>query len=370
MATPPDTTVLFANLPLLSSAWLMGIDLQFFNLNRVFKGIKSIPEGMHLVHYSELVDTEAHQGGASALRYGNWIRCTEGTVHVFFWNEESSQLLVVDGTLLDYSKAIANLGEDYKYMVSYPGRGSEWSELTSLVDYEVIEEFLPIQNGTGVVSTIMPSREERMALTDVLNRDRKVTTTQEDEIGYTIIQFQRHRREKTGHELTMDHLDKSWYLEELFGHDMELLVAELQLSFVNFVAIGSFCSGMQWLLLAKLVLFSQSWLLDHRLFLVRFLQLLRLQLQQLPSELLVDELQLHNQLNVKTYVEIMEKFSDIVGGMAGDRLLLDLWHTIVTVNQKFNIDLDKLKPEIDSSNTEVFNLDDYDPNDEEMPVIV
>ncbi|RLV83341.1 A1 cistron-splicing factor AAR2 [Meyerozyma sp. JA9] len=386
MSRPPNSTIVFLNLPVQSSSWLMGIDFQFFNLNRVFKGIKSIPDGAHLLHYSEASpepDTSDKENAASSLRYGHWIECKEGFVHIFFWDEESHRLVMVEQNSLDYSKGMARLGDDYKYMVSYPGDADEWAKLTNMIDLEVIEEYLPTENGSGLVSTIMPSREERIALTEILNRNQPTPGTaavkeDEEEINYTIIQHDKHRKDRTGQELTDDHFDKSWYLQELYGHDNELLIAELQLAFVSFVAVGSFCSGMQWLSLAKLVSTSKSFLDRSRNFFLTFLGTLHLQLIKLPPELLVDELNLHNQLNIKIYVEVMENFSNIFDNMNGDCCgkmklngnLQNIWHNIVATNQKFGIDLKQLKRSVDEENFEVFNLEDYDENDEDMPVIV
>lgn len=386
MSRPPKTTLVFLNLPVQSSLWLMGIDFQFFNLNRVFKGIKLIPDGVHLLHYSEALkepDTSDKENAVSSLRYGHWFECKEGSVHIFFWDEESHHLVMVDESLLDYSKGMAKLGDDYKYMVNYPGDAEEWTRLTSMIDFEVLEEYLPTKNGSGAVSTIMPSREERIALTEILNRNQTATKTSpvkedEEEINYTIIQHEKHRGDRTGQELTEDHFDKSWYLQELYGHDNELLIAELQLAFVNFVAVGSFCSGMQWLSLAKLVLTSKSYLDRSKNFFFNFLCTFHLQLIKLPSELLVDELNLHNQLNIKIYVEVMENFNDMFDTMSGDCCgklkingnLQNIWHNIVVTNKKFGIDLKQLKRLVDEENFEVFNLEDYDENEEDMPVIV
>lgn len=386
MSRPPNSTIVFLNLPVQSSSWLMGIDFQFFNLNRVFKGIKLIPDGVHLLHYSEALpepDTSDKENAVSSLRYGHWIECKEGFVHIFFWDEESHRLVMVEQNLLDYSKGMARLGDDYKYMVAYPGDADEWAKLTNMIDLEVIEEYLPTENGSGLVSTIMPSREERIALTEILNRNQPTSGTaavkeDEEEINYTIIQHDKHRKDRTGQELTDDHFDKSWYLQELYGHDNELLIAELQLAFVSFVAVGSFCSGTQWLSLAKLVLTSKSFLDRSKNFFLTFLGTLHLQLIKLPPELLVDELNLHNQLNIKIYVEVMENFSNIFDNMNGDCCgkmklngnLQNIWHNIVATNQKFGIDLKQLKRLVDEENFEVFNLEDYDENDEDMPVIV
>ena len=74
----------------------------------------------------------------------------------------------------------------------------------------------------------------------------------------------------------------------------------------------------------------------------------------------------------------MENFSDIFDAMSGNCCgkmklkgnLQNIWHNIVATNKKFSIDLKQLKRLVDEENFEVFNLEDYDENDEDMPVIV
>lgn len=386
MSRPPKTTISFLNLPPESSQWLFGIDFQFFSLKQIFKGIKLIPDGVHILHYSEAATdkTKPDQDEAlSSLRYGTWLECREQSVHIFFWDEDLHLLVLVDKNLLDYSKGMGNLGENYKYMVDFPGDEVEWNNMTSMIDFEVIEEYLPIQFDGGLVSTIVPSREERIALSDAMSRGSAIlaasTEQIDEELQYTIVQFDKPRTNRIGRERTEDHFDKTWLLEELYGHDIELLIAELQLSFINFVTVGSFCSGMQWLTLAKLVLASKHYLQTHKNFLLTFMQCFYLQLRKLPSELLVDELKLHNQLNIKIYVEIMENFCDYFdqytsqaccGKLKVDGLLRSIWNNVIAVNKKFGLDLNHLKRQVDEENMEVFNLNDYDEGDEDMPVIV
>jgi A1 cistron-splicing factor AAR2 len=61
---------------------------------------------------------------------------------------------------------------------------------------------------------------------------------------------------------------------------------------------------------------------------------------------------------------------DCCGKMKLNGNLQNIWHNIVATNQKFGIDLKQLKRLVDEENFEVFNLEDYDENDEDMPVIV
>ncbi len=63
---------------------------------------------------------------------------------------------------------------------------------------------------------------------EILNHNQTSTKTppvkEDEEINYTIIQHEKHREDRSRTELTDDHFDKSWYLQELYGHDNRLLV--------------------------------------------------------------------------------------------------------------------------------------------------
>ena len=62
------------------------------------------------------------------------------------------------------------------------------------------------------------------------------------ELRYTIIQFKINKENtESVEEVTENYLDKSWYLSQLYGNDIELMFGELQLSFINFVILGNFC---------------------------------------------------------------------------------------------------------------------------------
>lgn len=345
MSRPPKTTLILSNL---QSNTLIGIDTHFFTVNELLKGIKLIPEGIHLFHYSESAES------GESMRYGKWFQCKDEDILTVELGDESCHVTA-------NVNAPPNLSEEYSYMVKYP-ETKNWEELVNFVDSEAVEEYTPDQNFP--ISTATPLKEENMVLLDILReRDpkQKFQDQEGQELNYTILQnkltgpITGDRESST----TQNSLDKSWYLQQLFGHDPELLLAELQLLFVHFIILGNLCSCTQWLSLMKLVLLSSKYLKENVKFSMEFLDLLRAQLTSLPSEYISSGMEV---VDMEVYLAVMENFSYIFSG--------EKWGDIKNLNQtRFGITLEFSK-EVDADNFEVYDLNDYDENDEDAPAVV
>lgn len=407
ISKPPQTTIVFENLPQNAgiNQWLMGIDTQFFNINKVFRGIKLIPSGVHLLHYScppETNDTTKDEISTESItsassRYGFWFECNENDVLVVRWEEELERLVIVNQEdeleQLNYSKCLDKIGEMYTFMVSYPENKEVWfNNLTSCIDFEIILEFLPFDTDSysGEVNTMMPSKEENMVLLDALERrDPQIRPKFEDqsnmELKYTIIQFKINKESGLPiTDVTHNFLDKSWYLNQLYGNDLDLMLGELQLCFIQFIVLGNFCSGLQWLNILKLILMSKDFVESSQRIALNFLKVFQSQLETLPKEYLNDECSINNLIDLQTYVSVMENFatdifppdtwgpSGCCSGIKIGGLIKDKWHSILTTNKsKFNLDFEKTQANaFDENKIEVFDLENYDENDEDAPVIL
>lgn len=392
---PPQSTILFKDVPSNTTNWLVGIDTKFFNINQLLKGIKLIPDGLHFVHYSIPSTSSPETALESSIRYGFWIHC-DNDVIVLRWNVGTENFDIITENdpeeALNYSKYVSDLGEVYPYTVLYPGNEANWKELIKYIDMEVVQEFFPFQNDhySQEINTITPSKEENMVLMDQLQqRSAKLDTLDqsESELKYTIIQFMMNRKKpeepKAVESISNDFLDKSWYLDQLYGNDLDLLLGELQLSFIAFIILGNFCSGMQWLNIIKLLLMSKGFMTSSLSFNLKFLTVFDLQLQVLPDEYIGEEISLNSAIDTKTFVATMENFvrdifpkgwnnDNCCGKMKVSGMITEKWIKVTkTIHQKFNIDLDKLaNSELDEDQFEVFDLKDYDENDEDVPTII
>lgn len=348
MSRPPQTTLILRNVSNLS---IVGIDTQFFMTNELLRGIKVIPDGHHFFHYSESTESGAD------MRYGQWFKCNDGNIISVDFSEDSC--------VFTYNiNPTPTLTSDYAYMVAYPENIDTWTKLTKHVDSEAIWEYCPHANIP--ISTATPLKEENMVLLEMLQtRDdsQKFEDQDDKELKYTIVQFRlagpRSRNDEV--EVTQNSREKSWYLAQLFGHDPELLLAEIQISYIHFVVLGNLCSCTQWLTLLKLVLMSAKFLLGNMRFAMDFLGHFLAQLDKLPVEYINSmEVQV---VDMKTYVEIMENLSYI-------RINDDTWKKIRELSRsKFGIELSFHK-KIDSDNFEMYDMNDYDEDDEDAPAIV
>lgn len=402
VSRPPQTTLILEGVPKdASGKWLIGIDTQFFNVTDLLHGIKLIPEGVHLFHYSVPVSptedtkrTPDEPFAASSLRHAFWFECRDGDILLARWDSELERLVFVnpEDTIeeLNYTKALSNLGELYTLMVTYPEDPGKWLGLTNFIDFELIQDLLPLATETysGEISTIMSSREENMVLLDTLkskNPTQQYEEQSNSELKYTIFEFKRPKDASQGVEdITTNYLDKSWYLEELYAHDMEFLLGEMQVSFLNFVLLGNFCSGIHWCNMLKLVLMLAKFMIRSQAFSLKFLDVLKDQLHILPKEYLVDDVGQNTFIDLRTYADTMENFTkDIIptweennanccGKMKMGGVILEKWSNIVILHkQQFGLDLNSLgAAAVDENNMEVYDLDQYDENDEDAPAIV
>lgn len=349
MSRPPKTTLVLSSIKSLGKDAVVGIDTQFFTVNNLLMGIKLIPAGVHLFHFSNSVDD------GTSVRYGWWFECKENDILTVQWTEDSC-------VFLPQTTVPEDLGNMYQQMVEYPEDPVVWGHLTEYIDSEVIEEFT---SGASVpVTTSTPLKEENMVLVDILmSRDPKQKIEPDtDELGYTIIQHKGLGAVPHANvsQVTRIALDRSWYLNELYGHDLELLLAELQLSFVHFVVLGNICSCTQWLSILKLILMSSSFLQCNTSFAGSFVGVFVAQLQKIPPEYMSSALDLAV-IDFRVYLEVMENLYHIFGPAK-------VWTRLREVNRLFGITLD-FSSRFDEDNFEVFDMNTYDENDEDAPAI-
>lgn len=388
VSKPPECTLILENLPKEIDHWLIGIDTQFFNVNSLLKGIKLIPRGIHLFHYStNFMDDHKPRGYSGMLdatcpsfRYGFWFEARENDVLVLYWQEDSESCVIIDEhnelERLNYTKVLSNLGDTYLYMLKYPQDEQSWKTLTRYIDEQTNAVILPQCNGYGQIDTMMSSKEEFLALAHQLSqKGNSIEENGDDLLLYSIVQFKLNRsKSQTVEQTTRNYLDKSWYLEELFNESLQNYLGELQLSFLNFIIICNTCSNVQWLNLLKLCLMSQTTLLCNKKFTGDFLLTLRAQLAIIPE----DYLTINPLVDVKHYIEVMEKFANDTfrtdlwhKGDQQTQHILQIWDNILALNtERFGLNFQTKVPIVDENMTEVFSINDYDPEDENAPVIL
>lgn len=253
---PPLTTLIFDNLP---AGWTVGIDMQFFNTNSVLKGLKLIPDGIHVVHWAQ---------DPSSVRTGYYFSAKEDLTIVLYWDADNETMLVGDEVgELNIRKQVGRLGEYFPYMVAYPGDRTVWKGLTRHVKWPQVEYIL----SKCRVDSVMTSTDENNLLLKTLqqhSKDRNIANDpivnsiidQSDvELKFTMIDLDRTTRpDSSPEDKTKDGLDKSWFMNQLlvsgYNNSDEKLLGEFELAFVNMVIFANYSCSTQWLKIIRIAL--------------------------------------------------------------------------------------------------------------------
>lgn len=351
--SPPLGTLLFRLPEDLADDAALGIDTQFLAAKSLLKGIKVIPAGFHLFHFTSSVLT------GDSMRYGWWFCIQEGQILSVEWNQERAIFTV--------EQPNEEIAASYPFMVDYPENISTWNTLTKYIDAEALDEYNPTP--PEPITTATPLLEENVVLFDLL-RDRQPSLQLDDQTGkelkYTIVQEKVQQKDKKGQDLTKSALDRSWQFQDLFGNDLELSLAELQLCFIHFIILGNLCSCTQWLTLMHLILRCESFFVENDSYGANLLDIIALQLKILPKEY-VEELLSVQILELNKLKEIMFNFYDCFEDRAS---IGPKWRLLQRIAQQ-TLSLDfSIASKFDTENFEVYDLRNHDDSDEDAPAIV
>ncbi|VVA94239.1 unnamed protein product [Arabis nemorensis] len=254
-------TLLFLDVP---QHTLIGIDTQMFTVGPAFKGIKMIPPGIHFVFYS----SSTRDGKEFSPTIGFFVDVAPSQVIVRKWNQQDECLAKLPEEEEErYSLSVRNLEFD-KHLGPYNlSQYGEWKHLSNYITKDIIEKYEPVGGEITVIyeSAILsggPKTAMERALDAQMKKSRSKTTSTEQPKGnrfyYTSIPRIIKHKGMSGQELTSMNLDKTQLLESVLSKEYEasedLLLGELQFSFVAFLMGQSLESFMQWKSLVSLLL--------------------------------------------------------------------------------------------------------------------
>ncbi|KAL1215272.1 hypothetical protein V5N11_017036 [Cardamine amara subsp. amara] len=254
-------TLLFLDVP---QHTLVGIDTQIFSVGPDFKGIKMIPPGIHFVFYS----SSTRDGREFSPTIGFFVDVAPSQVIVRKWNQQEEWLSKVSEEEEErYSQAVRSLEFD-KYLGPYNlSQYGEWKHLSNYITKDVVEKFEPVGGEITVIyeSAILeggPKTEMERALDEQMKKSKSKASSTEQPKGnrfyYTAIPRIIKNKGMSGQELTSMNHDKTQLLESVLSKEYkgseDLLLGELQFSFVAFLMGQSLESFMQWKSLASLLL--------------------------------------------------------------------------------------------------------------------
>ncbi|RID55389.1 hypothetical protein BRARA_G02654 [Brassica rapa] len=256
-------TLLFLDVP---QHTLIGIDTQMFTVGPAFKGIKMIPPGIHFVFYS----SSTRDGKEFSPTIGFFIDVAPSRVIVRKWNQQDEWLAKVSEEEEErYSQAVKSLEFD-KHLGPYDlSQYGAWKHLSNYITKDVIEKFEPVGGEITVIyeSAILkggPKTEMERALDAQMKKSKSEASSSSTEqpkgnrFYYTSIPRIIKHKGISGQELTSLNLDKTQLLESVLSKEYkaseDLLLGELQFSFVAFLMGQSLESFMQWKSLVSLLL--------------------------------------------------------------------------------------------------------------------
>ncbi|KAK9451130.1 AAR2 protein-domain-containing protein [Limtongia smithiae] len=329
MSSRRTTTLLLRNIP---DKCLLGIDLQFFTASADFNGIRAIPDGVHVLHWSPPAPATA---SVSALRDGDddeddnedeemstrqrerdqeedqimanvnlrmavfFEAGYDTSVIVLRWDDAVEQF--VRTTDLNSLREVAQL-----QFLPYPETTPPFESLTSALTIPLLDAILPnsYTHRNVPVSSITASSSDILLIEETLAKtapERHYLPSPNDvDDSFRFLMFdltkQRTWREgATGREVTMAALDRSWFLNDLLsrqrGNNYSAIVAEFQLSFLLVVLLANYSAAEQWRRILELLCTCTDAIGAHPRTYIALLNTLLAQLECVPEVYFTDLLE-------------------------------------------------------------------------------
>ncbi|ODQ83182.1 hypothetical protein BABINDRAFT_11482 [Babjeviella inositovora NRRL Y-12698] len=354
----PGCTLVLQNIPVNS---LFGINFLFFTNTETsqLRGIKNIPVGTCFFHLS--------LDGGNSIRHGFVFDSSDikNKILMLTWDSEA-ETLVPNGR--DFDAQVNQIWLSYPFMINYE-QASEGKPvdkaLTSYIDQQVLSRLLPTGKHGHPMSSLFASKQENRVLSEALiqsARDRvlkrlrrtdgaievdveleigkdpiirSLTKETAHELDMCVIDFKAVRPHATPAQITLDAMDKSWYLTEClvnqhYGGNYKYFLGEFQVCFNLMVLYSNYCAYLQWLNILKVMAISGTLVSDAKgsmpMLVVEFLEILRAQLLVLPVGYLVKDngmATLESLINYAEFVKIFkELYRNVVDG--GNYTFLEL----------------------------------------------
>uniref|UniRef100_A0A0D9W1Z8 AAR2 splicing factor homolog n=1 Tax=Leersia perrieri TaxID=77586 RepID=A0A0D9W1Z8_9ORYZ len=243
---------------------LLGLDTQVFSIGPKFMGIKMVPPGPHFVYYC----SPNRHANEFAPTVGFFLTTQPSEVIVRKWHAQEERLIKLsEEEEIRYTEAVRRFEFDSQLGPYNLDSFGDWKQLSTYLSQSVIERLEPIGGEITIAweSSWMdkaPQTDMERRLMDQL-KDEKFTknaAVQSERRGcyYTTIPASIKLSNTSGNELTALNLDKTSLLESVLSKNYQgqedLLLGELQFSFIAFMMRQSLEAFMQWKALVSLLL--------------------------------------------------------------------------------------------------------------------
>jgi A1 cistron-splicing factor AAR2 len=248
----------------------LGLDNLSLTPGSLFKGIKSLPLGVHFLYYSLSV-------GKSSM-----FLCLTASAAALKWSTSLEQFVYVDAD--ESSLYLSSLPEFLPQMVAYPSEShSAWLELTSFITADVVFKLEPLSHS-------IPSANKEYSAS---NSELEAFSLPKALIYYSEIPKRYLKAHMTQEEITRCNYDKTEILKQLLKKEfrnLDMLLGELQFAFISFLLGENWESFEQWKEVLVLLCNCEEGLRIMPEFFSKFIVVLYAQVKNLPKDLVFDPL--------------------------------------------------------------------------------
>eukprot|EP00794_Sanderia_malayensis_P019963 gene19963-21917_t len=331
-----------------------GINYSNWYIGHRFCGLHSIPHGLHFI-YTSNVDKKQQHSPRNGIFLFIEAETDRNLVYRTFWDVLNKEIHYPIEKI-DQEHALVINGKE---LGQYPSdeKHRKWISLTNFISKGTLNRLLPTCGRISHMTQVDCSAELEEKEKAKLGIEEASSDSDELKIRFTAVPKKKYPDGASPSEITKCNLDHSYTLNRMLccfeSHNAEgELLGEVQFAFVCFMIGQVYDAFEHWKTVVRLICCCDEALYNRTAFFLKFLDVLKFQLQEIPEDFFVDIVAQQNFL-VQT-LKIL--FSNIRSSDGLDASLV----TRAEALEKF------LNGLFDWS----FNDDDDDDDDEDKPVIV
>ena len=279
-------TVVFLDVPQNTE---VGIDMNVWRTGDRFKGMKMIPPGLHMLHYSAV-----GKEGVAAPRTSSFHLFEKGEVLVRRWDPVAETL--VDVNEADQARIADNKQDLDRYLGMFPYETwKKWYALTSHVSGDVIKKVEPVSKVLCSASqleldTMQPDMDAAAGRTSEENMLPKMHPKSGTELRFTALPTAQCLENASPEFRTKYSMDSSYRLEKMLevSDSPQNLLGELQVAFVSFLVGHVYDAFEHWKQLVHLFCTCDEALGKYPHLFMQLLTCVHYQIEEVPEDFFTD----------------------------------------------------------------------------------
>uniref|UniRef100_A0A023F832 Protein AAR2 homolog n=1 Tax=Triatoma infestans TaxID=30076 RepID=A0A023F832_TRIIF len=340
-------TLIFLNVPVGTK---FGIDMKTWDTGEKFKGIKMIPPGLHMIHYSAVGKCEEVAPRVSFLH-----NFKKAEFVVKKWDIDAENMSTE--TISEAEKEVlqSNLYSLDQFLGVYPfDIFPLWRKLSNYITEPLVKQLSP---ECGLIRSALELVADENQTAKETRRVQRNTVEEKEEdllphlkprpgtgLRLTRLPEKRYPDGSSPQEMTKYSLDFTYSLEYMISISggMSQLIGELQFSFLCFLLGHSLEALESWKTLVRVICNCREALMTKKHLYKMFLKAFEAQLEQVPMDFLVDIVANNNVIytSLRELFRTIEESEDIC-----TTLRYEIEKMKQTVTEKFNWDFTNLELE-------------------------